>query len=378
VTKQPSDSNEFRLPALDGLRGIAIALVTGFHFLRDPGGAVTNTVSLVASAGWIGVDLFFVISGFLITGILLEAKGSPRYYRNFYVRRALRILPLYYGFLLFLLLLPRQSDVAAALNVTFFLHHQPWFWTHATNWLLASDAGRGSAAAGYGALWSLALEEQFYLVWPAVVATVSESALLKLCVALLAIEFPARILLALAGADPYSLYVSSFTHLDPLAVGGFLAIAARRGSLVRCRRRATWCAMLGSILFFVSMALIGTGAPIYSVPLSFMFSGVSLLWGGVLAVVIPSPRSRWTLPLRRGPLRVWGRYSYSYYLLQLPVSATLRMTGVLDVLPGYLPAAAVASATFTLSYFTWHLWEKRWLALKTRFPRRVAATFSAP
>jgi len=152
-----------------------------FHFLRGPGGTPVDLSSAIADAGWIGVDLFFVISGFLITGILLEARGGRRYFRNFYARRVLRILPLYYGYLALLLLLS-GSAIGKALGAGYFADHQVWFWTHTTNWLLLRTPGPGGAgAAGFGALWSLALEEQFYLVWPTVVAVASTEALRRIC-----------------------------------------------------------------------------------------------------------------------------------------------------------------------------------------------------
>ena len=132
---------------------LAIALVTMFHFLRGPGGTPVDLSSALADAGWIGVDLFFVISGFLITGILLDARGGRRYFRNFYARRILRILPLYDGYLALLLLLSR-SAAGAPLGANYFADHQAWFWTHTTNWLRLRTPGPGGAgAAGFGALW---------------------------------------------------------------------------------------------------------------------------------------------------------------------------------------------------------------------------------
>src|SRR5882672_5687186 len=104
---------EQRIPALDGLRGVAILMVLLNHFLPDRNYApsrVMTWLSNAARSGWAGVDLFFVLSGFLITGILIEAKASPHYFRNFYMRRVLRIFPLYYGalVLVFVILPPLQ------------------------------------------------------------------------------------------------------------------------------------------------------------------------------------------------------------------------------------------------------------------------------
>lgn len=368
-----------RLPALDGLRGLAIALVTMFHFLRGPGGTAVDVSSAVADAGWIGVDLFFVISGFLITGILLDARGGRRYFRNFYARRVLRILPLYYGYLALLLLLS-HSAAGSALGADYFADHQAWFWTHTTNWLLLRTPGPGGAgAAGFGALWSLALEEQFYLVWPTVVALASMQTLRRICVIVIAGSLLVRLALALLGTSAYTLYVSSFTHLDPLAVGALLAIMARQGDLAGVGGRARWWLLMGATVFVLSAVLVGTGAPVFALPASLMISAAAAAWGGLVALVVSRPGAgsfRW---IRAAPLRTLGKYSYAFYLLQLPVAAALGAAGLWELLPGrFAHAGAVALVTFLAAVVSWHLWEKRWLALKDRFPRIAAEVMPVP
>lgn len=368
-----------RLPALDGLRGLAIALVTAFHFLRGPGGTAVDVSSALANAGWIGVDLFFVISGFLITGILLDARGDPRYYRNFYARRVLRILPLYYGYLVLLLLLAGTS-FGHALGADYFADHQAWFWTHTTNWLLLRTPGPGGAgAAGFGALWSLALEEQFYLVWPTVVAVVSIQALRRICLIVIAGSLVLRLVLALLGTSAYTLYASSFTHLDPLAVGALLAILLREGRLDGAAGWGRWWLLTGAAIFTLCALLVGTAAPIFAVPASIMVSAVAAMWGGLVCWVVADPGGRALRWSRGVPLRTLGKYSYAYYLLQLPVAAALGSAGISRVVDGRLAhAAVVAVATFVAAFMTWHLWEKRWLRLKDRFPRRTAELIPVP
>jgi peptidoglycan/LPS O-acetylase OafA/YrhL len=368
-----------RLPALDGLRGLAIALVTAFHFLRGPGGAAVDLSSALADAGWVGVDLFFVISGFLITGILLDAKGDRRYYRNFYARRVLRILPLYYGYLV-LLLLVAGTTFGRAVGADYFAAHQPWFWTHTTNWLLLATPGPGGAgAAGFGALWSLALEEQFYLVWPFLVAVTPRRTLLRVCIAVAAGSLVIRIALAAAGVPAYSLYVSSFTHLDPLAVGAALAILLREGRLDGAAGWGRWWLIAGGALFALCAVLVGTGAPVFAVPASIMISAVAAMWGGLVCWVVCDPGARALGWIRGGPLRTLGKYSYAYYLLQLPVAAALGAAGLWNVVGSrFAHAGVVAIATFLAALASWHLWEKRWLALKDRFPRRTAEMLPVP
>src|SRR5687768_7119005 len=125
-----ADARAGHLPALDGLRGLAVGLVMLTHFTLVQGGPIVDRlVGMFGRFGWSGVDLFFVLSGFLITGILLETKGGPHYFRNFYARRTLRILPLYYGFIFFATL------VVPSLSYAWTGHFQLEGWTTPLYWL---------------------------------------------------------------------------------------------------------------------------------------------------------------------------------------------------------------------------------------------------
>ena len=146
------------IPQFDALRGLAVSIVMLYHLHKDVPALHLHTLF---RHGWVGVDLFFVLSGFLITGILVESKDSPRYLRNFYARRILRIWPLYFALLLvcFLLIPWVKPESARALKeacgppFVYFLFLQNLFPTY----------------VGIGPLtitWSLAIEEQFYLFWP--------------------------------------------------------------------------------------------------------------------------------------------------------------------------------------------------------------------
>ncbi len=162
-----------RIPVLDGVRGIAIAMVMLYHFnglyhvhFRAEGASLPlldELVSKTLGAGWAGVDLFFVLSGFLITGILYDAKGpARRFFGSFYARRALRIFPAYYGFLALLLIaLPLLGEPDAARAITSSL---PWYGSYMTNIREAIDPGLRADFLFAGHIWSLSIEEQFYLV----------------------------------------------------------------------------------------------------------------------------------------------------------------------------------------------------------------------
>ena len=195
------------------LRAIAILLVMVFHYeVRDwPWrSGVAWPLWAVIREGWLGVDLFFVLSGFLITGILLDTRGLPGYFRNFYARRTLRIFPVYYGYLVavFVLLPPVVSSVAATPAGV-----QWWFWTYASNLPLGVEGWRFSPGF-VSHFWSLAIEEQFYLVWPAIVLFARRRTLAWTCVA------------CIAGALAFRLHALSAMP-DP--VGGYVLTVPREG-----------------------------------------------------------------------------------------------------------------------------------------------------
>src|SRR5437588_9009399 len=158
------------IPALDGLRGLAILLVMGYHFGQDADGGGTALgpfLSPVFGVGYHGVDLFFVLSGFLITGILLDMKDRPRYFRNFYIRRILRIFPLYYAVLFCLLVLLPLLVTPPVFPFAEAQRRQAWLWLYASN-IYHAWTGHWRLT-GFSHLWSLAVEEHFYLIWPVVI-----------------------------------------------------------------------------------------------------------------------------------------------------------------------------------------------------------------
>jgi peptidoglycan/LPS O-acetylase OafA/YrhL len=214
---KPSDTPLLRkhMPELDVLRGVAILMVVLFHGLYWS--AATTSIPLVnffikaTVVGWLGVNLFFVLSGFLITGILLDTKGSPSYYRQFYLRRVLRILPAYLA-------------VIVALDLIRYLQGPQ---TVAALFFVANYMSILRIPGGYGPFWSLSVEEQFYLLWPAVVSRVSVRVLTFLCLTLCVIEPLLRWLDASGHLPLGDVRTATYLIADNLALGALAAIFVR-------------------------------------------------------------------------------------------------------------------------------------------------------
>src|SRR5260221_3218564 len=227
-----------RIPALDGLRGVAILMVLLNHFVPNRNYApshVMTWLSNAAQSGWAGVDLFFVLSGFLITGILIEAKVSPRYFRNFYMRRVLRIFPLYYGALVLVFLLLPPLHVFDWSSFRTVWQNQLWNWSYCTNVGMWCADGRGfsSPQINLGHFWTLAIEEHFYLAWPALVITLPLRRLKSVCIAGVVLVPVARIVAVVALDASHLFFFQTPRRADSLMLGALFAAMGRGGTVGR-------------------------------------------------------------------------------------------------------------------------------------------------
>lgn len=365
-------------PALDGLRGVAIILVLFHHFtILKPLTDLDRWIASIPLIGWSGVDLFFALSGFLITGILIDARGSDRYFTSFYARRTLRIFPIYYLIVfLSLIVLPRFHEWHDLLAGAGAPREQTPYWLYLTNFAVAS---RDRFLHGIlDVTWSLAIEEQFYLVWAAVVWLCPPRALGPLCFAVVLLSPVARTVALALGAEPIDVYVLTPYRADALATGAVIAWMLRQGWLQRWGHRA---------LALAAAAAGGLGAVCWldgdtgwQEP-TMQRVGYSLLAvtaaGMLVAAVVQPPDSLWPRLLSAGWLRAFGKYSYCLYLIHLPVMRIVRefvlspadfsTFGSIWVgqLVFYVAAAAPA---FALAWLSWRGFEGQILKLKARFP----------
>jgi len=375
-------------PELDGIRGLAILAVLLSHAAgilgvlphRMPHPAWTPIAAFVLVPGWGGVDLFFTLSGFLITGILLRARKRPTYFRPFYARRVLRIFPIYYLFLTVTLIaghiwlrFGEQLPAGTAARVSYFLYLQNWpvFWP---NWVGLTSI--------WGSFWSLAVEEQFYLVWPTIVRLLSVRTMLGICAFGFALGIPLRYFLIqhFTGISGGIIHFP-LSRLDGLFVGAACALyREQRGRPVPLRWAAVsftaGAAMFGFIAVFHVREMVGLGMHICT----FGITAYALMAGGLVAASQhPVARLQKILTLR--PLLLAGRYSYGMYVYHLVIylgfEALARRispatNGEFTFFPalGYMAIAVLATTAFAA--FSFHFFEKKFLEMKRFFPSPAA------
>lgn len=388
--ESPQSALPAHLPALDGLRGIAILLVMVhmFTLLEPHPGLVAYVYYKFNYVGWTGVQLFFVLSGFLITGILLDSRASENYYRSFFARRALRIFPLYFAVLtVAFVLVPMFGTVPPAIARD--QPNQLWLWTYMENW--AGILGFGSRAFPH--FWSLAVEEQFYLLWPFLIYRLSPEKCLRFCLALAVASLAIRCWLVWGGASHEVIYPNSFCRMDALGLGAAAAAAfripvwrewliARRNILLRAAFILT---LVGIVVTrgFWHMTTVGQTVG-YSL-LSVIF--VMLLSTAVAHDQADARRepnagarsSRWARLLRWPPLRTLGKYSYGMYVFHKPLH---DFAGVPLVQALGLPVAqsvavdlayvlVMVLVTLAMAALSYHLFEIHFLGMKRFFVPRA-------
>lgn len=379
-----SAAEETRVPALDGVRGIAILLVMAHHFAQHllPRHPIDQVVLSVTRAGWIGVDLFFVLSGFLITGILYDTRQARNYFRSFYARRILRIFPLYYAALAVMFVLPRLVGIDVLDHTN---SHWPWYWLYVSNVLTATDGWNSRFVAHF---WSLAIEEQFYLVWPLLVFLLPRRWLLGLCGGMIVVAAVMRGLLYDAGAGTTANFTFTLTRADALAMGAGVALLMRspRGPAY-LRRLAPW--VCGFALPAAVIALWSSGGVAWDMwgPPG-QVGGYTIIALASAAVVAWSVTSPGQAPLNRffgsRSLGFLGKYSYAMYVIHMPVDTALRFLdlhvlrigGTLGIVTPALVVTSILAGAITvgLALVSWHLVESPFLRLKRHFHPVFAPT----
>jgi peptidoglycan/LPS O-acetylase OafA/YrhL len=380
-------SQRQRIPGLDGLRAIAILSVIACHVnsefgARLPPGHINHWISVISGAGWTGVDLFFVLSGFLITGILYRTKESENFYQNFYIRRALRIFPLFYAYAIAIMVVPVVLSATGNSALT--------FWAHGRRLdrlsVLAYFYNFRAASLGHhlplvNHFWSLAVEEHFYLVWPLLVLRFRRKILMRICLAGCCGSLLLRLALMNSPRGLFAAYLLTPCRLDGLMLGAWLALASLDDAVwIKIRRSAPYVATIvaaGVLAIAVNRGhfydFIAPGAPNDSRPVvSVGITLISLLFAATLAAVVSG--SRFTRWLDTPLLRRIGLYSYGMYLYHMCVIVMLRrsnlLNGISEARSKLILCVVVAVATFAIAAVSYHVWEQPFLRLKSRYETR--------
>jgi peptidoglycan/LPS O-acetylase OafA/YrhL len=359
-------------PGLDGVRGLAVGMVFSVHYIGK------------YSIGWMGVIAFFVLSGFLITGVLYDSRNQPHRFRNFYIRRTLRIFPLFYFVWLCIVL-------AAP-----FLREE---W-HATQLLWPTYLGNyarfvaGTPAVDHintrlnwlpieiGHFWSLAVEEQFYLLWPLVVFKVADRGkLVRICLGVMVTVLLLRIALVLfipvKMVQMEFLYRMTFSQADSFLCGGLLALWIRGPKKIHILKS-------GPYIFFVSVALLGLACwlndpgsqlsrviPATPWMSAYGFTLIYLVAAGLLLSSLSGDNvlSRF---MNFRPLRLLGKYSYGFYVYHVLLRPILvEPMGELHSHMAFRVSLCVDFLiVFAVSAASYHLVEMPFLKLKDRFTGR--------
>jgi peptidoglycan/LPS O-acetylase OafA/YrhL len=348
------------IPELDGVRAIAVLMVMLMHLLTPDDqsrGAFENVapraLTLLISHGWLGVDLFFVLSGFLITGILLDSRESPRYFENFYGRRALRILPLYF--------------LCIAVLACFYPGHGPYFLLSLV--FLANLAGLVGAGVPHGAavFWSLAVEEHFYLIWPWLVRLLSRRALVLTCACIVIAETILRAIFVAHGMD---VYCPSWFRFDGLASGALLAVWFRSPL---CSQRRSLLAAAACIAAAIAITIAGLPFGIMAktvAGMSLRYNQATFVYCAGMLLAIACRSTRLTAPLRWNFARLTGDLSYCLYLTHLALMDGYMVLFRHYVATGFtfsqllLRAVIVVLASYGLALLSRRFLESPLLALK--------------
>lgn len=356
------------IPTLDGVRGLAILLVLVFHLYK---------YIYVTNIGWIGVDLFFVLSGFLITGILLNAKATPNFFLNFISRRALRIFPLYYLFLfLFFIVLPALNLSLYIDNFEYLSENQIWFWTYTQNWLgaFSSDWINGSIISHF---WSLAIEEQFYLFWPFIIYFNSKKSIVRISIVIIFMSIILRNIFIYFEYSWVTSYIFTLSRLDNLAIGALCAVLVRDGVFVKILNRYIVYIMMISFLIVIFILVYTRNLSMSNIYfLSFGYTVLAILFACIILFSLSEHRFNLLKTVFNNPIMIFfGKYSYGLYVYHIPaymllypkLNSSLQVLTNFEIINSLIASTLIFIIVVIVSLLSYHFVEVKFLKLKKYF-----------
>lgn len=348
-------------PQLDGIRGVAIAIVLVGHLLSLNIGFGFEKLGPLPP---IGVDLFFVLSGFLITNNLLQARSKDHFFKNFYARRALRIAPLYFALLIFVFGIANHRLTALSFSAqkvhwqVFALYLQNLYYRQ------ASELGPLCLAV----TWSLAVEEQFYMVWPLLVSKLTIRNLSAFAFGVVLVAPIARVIVPAFGYDPY---INPICRMDAMAMGALFSLwrSAANPSARKIKRRALYLFAAGAtgeiICHFLGLTHVMSK------------SFVALMFTAILALSLAwEPVGR---VLSIAPLRLTGKVSYCLYLAHPVIGALVyhKMKGS-SLANSASRSFLIIVLSYLVAWLSWRFFEAPILGLKKYFESRFPSRNGTP
>ncbi|MEO7765889.1 MAG: acyltransferase [Ferruginibacter sp.] len=347
--------------ALDGVRAIAALMVMFFHFFKDveAKNGVLVIIKKYSVFGQTGVSLFFVLSGFLISRILLNTKQSPTYFINFYIRRALRIFPLYYLYLIiFYFILPFLEK-----NPIVPFDQQLAFWIYLQN----IAATFNWDVNGPQHFWSLAVEEHFYLFWPFLIYFLDKNKIKIAIFVLIVLAFITRILLI---KNNLGVFYFTLSRMDELAIGAFLAILEIEGKLISANSKKFLLLFCLVLLPTVVLWIFTSNLGMVSVQIS-KFILFAFCYFGLIGFIITAKESFWIKKiLNHKALTYTGKISYGLYVYHPMCFLLLNEYFIIDSV--FLLFILSFSFCFLTASLSFYLFESKFLVLKKNFENNYA------
>jgi peptidoglycan/LPS O-acetylase OafA/YrhL len=359
-----SHQNRSHYSALDGLRGLASLLVVIYHNF--------GFINHYFFFGWLGLDIFFVLSGFLITDILLSTVGNANYLRNFYARRILRVFPLYYvALLIFLLVLPNIKNIPLQLN--YYVNHQAWLWFYLQNWLYVFYPSSSQSTLNH--LWSLAVEEQFYLLWPLIIMALRKAKYILLFISLvLLLTIGLRYWAWVNHIENFAYYnLYTFTRIDGICVGCMVALLQRINPKFLVKNTAAIVSIFAGFNFlfyffnrryqfsFPYLAIIG-------------YTTFAMLFGLLIYDMVNRQTKFFTSFFSVGILRFCGTVSYGCYIIHWPLYLATKHyleqfaeQHIGCISPQFFASTIATLASYGIGYLSYRYFEMRFLKLKKYF-----------
>ena len=369
----PGEIFRGHIPELDGLRAVGMAIVLLNHTWSQDMSILIWHLKLKA---WIAMDSFFVLSGFLIAGILLDTRSNPDYYRSYYIRRSLRIFPLYYCVISFLTLVAVFWHGGTPYRLLVAEWGSPaWFFVYLGNFR-AATAGCWPTVPGFIPLWSLQIEEQFYLVFPFIVRHLRLETLWRALWVMVFLSLVARVGLFLWNPhNPYLQLVLLPCHMEGLALGVLIAIRFRRGpwQVAKGRLTALTVVLLAATVIGSAWSNASKSPEEWATPFNRTvgYSLSSVACACLLLWLIHFRGSKWTRLLRIRPVQFLGKISYGIYLFHMPVwtagYAVCHALGWSLLYESFPGVAAVTALSILCASASWYLLERPLLRLKDRW-----------